>query len=509
MCSFVINSSFEFRHSDFMPHPLLFFGRFHPLLVHLPIGFLTLLAAVELAHRFHRFKHVGQARGIILAMTVAASIVTIACGLMLSSGGGYDRSLLFWHKWTGITLGVFIIATAVCFFLGRHKLYTGFLIATFAVMVPASHFGGSMTHGKSYLTAYAPVWLGGPSPVTTVTPAKKITDPSKAILFAAVVQPIFQQNCLACHNGDKTSGQLRLDSYSAILDGGQSGPAVVPADSDDSLIIKRIMLASADSKHMPPDGKPQPTDDQIAALRWWIDSGAPQHKSIAELNPGISQSDLVFRLLKIAPPVDASTPKSLAEIAGQITDAAARTGALIQPVAVDQPWVSINAAVARSFGNAELEALIPLGNNIKILDLAGTKVTDAGLTAIQQMPNLQELRLERTAVTDAGLKNLTKLRKLDYLNLYGTPVTDAGLDTLKGLPALRHLYLWRTKIDTASAQKFAVAKTDQTKIDRLQNQISALNEQIAAQHIDVVGGVAPATKPATMPVMKTAATAAH
>jgi hypothetical protein len=254
---------------------------------------------------------------------------------------------------------------------------------------------------------------------------------------------------------------------------------------------------------------PQPNDDQIAALRWWIDIGAPEHKTIGELNPSIDQSDLVVRLLKIPPPVDTTTPRPIAAITAQIADAATRTSALIQPIAVDQPWISVNAAVARSFGDAELSSLAPLGNNISILNLAGTKVTDTGLSAIAQMPNLRELRLERTAITDAGLKHLVKLRHLEYLNLYGTPVTDAALETLKDLPALRHLYLWKTKIDPATAHKFAEDKTDRTKIARLQQQIAGLQAEIAAQRVEVVGGVSAATKPATMPVTKTTTAVTH
>ena len=496
-----------------MSNPLLFFGRLHPLLVHLPIGFLTLLALVELANRIHRFRHAAQARGIILVATVAASVVTVACGLMLATGGGYDGGLLFWHKWMGISLALFVIATAWSFFKGRHKLYTGLLVATLAIMAPASHFGGSMTHGRDYLTAYAPTWLGGPSPSQpAIVVKKKLTDPMQADLFADIVQPVLQQNCLACHGSSSISGGLRLDTYAFIRQGGHSGTALLRNDADHSLMLQRMLLSIDQSNHMPPAEKPQPTDDQIAAIRWWIDNGAPEQKKIGDLHPGPEQNHLVVRLLQLPPPVDMNTPKSLADMAPQIAEATAHTGALIQPVAIDQPWLVINASVARTFGDHELAALIPIGKNITVLNLAGTKITDTGLTAIAQMPNLTDLKLERTAITDVGLKNLAQLRKLDYLNLYGTPVTDAGLETLKSLPALRHLYLWKTKVDPQDAQKFADAKTDKTKIARMQQQIATLQAEITAQHVEVIGGIPgppPATKPTTMPVNKSATAAAH
>src|SRR3954467_9413487 len=89
----------------------LFFGHFHPLMVHLPIGFLASLAVLELADRVHHFKHAAQARGVILALTVVASVTAVVLGLMLASAGGYDPHLLAYHKWTGIALAVSCILT--------------------------------------------------------------------------------------------------------------------------------------------------------------------------------------------------------------------------------------------------------------------------------------------------------------------------------------------------------------------------------------------------------------
>ena len=80
----------------------LFFGRLHPLLVHLPIGLIVLLALLEVLARSHRFKQANANAGLILALAVPASLVSVLCGWLLSLGGGYPDSLLQWHKWTGI-----------------------------------------------------------------------------------------------------------------------------------------------------------------------------------------------------------------------------------------------------------------------------------------------------------------------------------------------------------------------------------------------------------------------
>jgi uncharacterized membrane protein len=67
---------------------ILFLGRFHPVLVHLPIGGLVLLGALELVALFIRFKDAARNRRLILALTTAAAGVTAACGWLLSDSGG-------------------------------------------------------------------------------------------------------------------------------------------------------------------------------------------------------------------------------------------------------------------------------------------------------------------------------------------------------------------------------------------------------------------------------------
>ena len=63
---------------------LLLFGRFHPLLVHLPIGLIVLLAFLELLARSPRLQKANASAGMILALAVPASIATAVCGWLLS-----------------------------------------------------------------------------------------------------------------------------------------------------------------------------------------------------------------------------------------------------------------------------------------------------------------------------------------------------------------------------------------------------------------------------------------
>jgi hypothetical protein len=83
------------------------------------------------------------------------------------------------------------------------------------------------------------------------------------------------------------------------------------------------------------------------------------------------------------------------------------------------------------------------------LNLAGTKVTDAGLEYLRRLPKLEMLVLSNTKVTDAGLVHLNALTGLQILRLNNTHATDVGLSGLKGLTALRELRLKGTQVTDA------------------------------------------------------------
>ena len=118
------------------------------------------------------------------------------------------------------------------------------------------------------------------------------------------------------------------------------------------------------------------------------------------------------------------------------------------------------------------------------------------------MPYLKRLHLERTALTDAALTHLSALKELEYLNLYGTSVTDAGLDRLKPLARLRQLYLWQTKVTPEGAKAFGEAVVDKIQIQRWQEEIAALQARIRSeQHTIELGLPVTATNtPANKPV---------
>ncbi len=90
--------------------------------------------------------------------------------------------------------------------------------------------------------------------------------------FEKNVRPILVERCYKCHAIEKPKGKLRLDSLEGILRGGASGPAIVAADPEQSLLVHAIRYKDDDLK-MPP--KNPLAKEQVAILEEWIRRGAP------------------------------------------------------------------------------------------------------------------------------------------------------------------------------------------------------------------------------------------
>src|SRR5262245_40979715 len=90
--------------------------------------------------------------------------------------------------------------------------------------------------------------------------------------YARDIKPLLRERCYACHGVLKQKGGLRLDTAALLREGGNTGPAVVPRQAEDSLLLDRVSEPK-ESRRMPPEGPPL-TPGQIAALRLWVQHGA-------------------------------------------------------------------------------------------------------------------------------------------------------------------------------------------------------------------------------------------
>ena len=98
--------------------------------------------------------------------------------------------------------------------------------------------------------------------------------------YESQIQPIFNNNCIFCHqNGG--SATLNLTTYSGTMTGGWSGPAIVAGDHQNSLLYQRIIQPMGTDGSMPPNDPL--SQSQIDLIAQWIDEGAASSLSTTDV----------------------------------------------------------------------------------------------------------------------------------------------------------------------------------------------------------------------------------
>jgi uncharacterized membrane protein len=436
---------------------LEFFGRFHPVFVHLPIGILLLACICILLSFKASFTTLKPAIPLMLLLGALSAIVSCVTGYLLANGGDYDGKLVSYHQWMGISVA---ILSAILWIIYKKVKSNGILgtVATVLVVLISitGHMGGSLTHGSDYLTA--PLKTGG----TAGGPAiPAIANVQEAFVYQNAIQPLFKSRCYSCHGSEKQKGKLRLDEEVYILKGGEDGHTLVKGKADESELIKRILLPLSDEDHMAPKEKPQLTANEVTLLKWWINNGADFKKKFKEL-PQTDEIKPVLASLQKGEAAGGEIKNSdipteeVSAVDNTVLKKFTDAGITVIPIAQNTNYLSANFINAQSMGKDVLDLIKSIDKQLLWLKLENSKVNDQTLTALKNCKNLTRLSLNNTQITDAGLMALKDLDQLQSLSLVGTKVTAKGINQLKKLQNLKFLYIYQTgvsKTDLASIKK--------------------------------------------------------
>jgi hypothetical protein len=107
-----------------------------------------------------------------------------------------------------------------------------------------------------------------------VTPTRSWDAAGATLQFERDILPILTARCLKCHGSTKPKAGLDLRTRSGMLEGGESGAALVPGSAEKSLLFAMIQKGE-----MPPPKSGKLTADQIALVKAWIEGGAPSDKA--------------------------------------------------------------------------------------------------------------------------------------------------------------------------------------------------------------------------------------
>ena len=241
---------------------VFFIGRFHPIILHLPIGGLAALFVMEIINSYRPQLNLDSACSILLWFSVITVIPSAILGFVLASSGNYDDELLNLHKWLG-WLTALVCVWLLYFNSKSKKTYRVFLYANVIFLLFAGHFGGQLTHGKDYLTKYMPISMKKVLNIDDernyLVVDRKIDSLSTgATYYTNQIKPIIENYCYKCHGQEKQKGDMRFDNIDWDMVNGFDAEKW------------NMMLNEINLGEMPPSDELQLSEDDRRILVDWI-----------------------------------------------------------------------------------------------------------------------------------------------------------------------------------------------------------------------------------------------
>lgn len=420
-----------------LPVLLTVLGRMHPLMLHFPI---VLLLLVGLLYWFPKAIPLGNVKAfnaLLLISLVFTGLTTLA-GLFLSSEEGYLKEEFQAHQWTG--LGVFWIGSLwyIGMKLDKNQIAKSSSIIAVILIFVTGHLGASLTHGEDFLFAS----LNQPDKMETVSL-------EEALAYEHVIKPILEQNCISCHKASKQKGDLRMDEVKFILAGGKNGPIIDQLDPDQSNLLKRIFLPLEDEEHMPPKGKPQLSENEIALLEAWI-------MEKADFENKLTDYDEKSTFLALARDKFSSEENKVYTFDFASSNAISSLNneyRVIHSIYPDAPALRANFYGKSQFDAKYIDEIGKIQEQVVDINLSNMPLNDEDISRLKSFINLEKLNLNATGISGKGLSQLKDLKNLSSLSLSGNSIDEENLEEIISLNQLKNLYVWNTGLSDDAMEK--------------------------------------------------------
>ena len=434
---------------------IFFLGRFHPLLVHLPIGFLILAILIEIYCSIFKIRINPSIINFTWFVAFFSSVLTTILGLLIAETGHYIDENLFMHKifglsLTGITFISWFLRLSIFSNLFSSSLKTLSNVIIVVLLTLTGHYGGNLTHGETYLVDYAPEQIKE----LVVNKNKNIELEIDSVkIYNDLIQPIFNQKCVSCHNKEISRGNLNMDSYSNLLKGGSSGIPINKSDPRKSLLIKRITMPTSELKYMPPDGEPV-SFDEIKTLIWWINNFDKSNENLASLKveDDIKESlEILYSLnFKEKQWFEKIVVEKLDESLIQNID---NTTFQIKYISDDKKFLSVKYLKKNASIN-DIEKLQKISSNITYLTAKSSNLSNDIIKSISNFKNIVKLEIQDNNIDDESIEILQSLNNLEILNIHNTKITNRAIESLKNFKNLKRAYVWGTSISKNEVDDF-------------------------------------------------------
>lgn len=422
-----------------------FLGRFHPLIVHLPIGFI--IASVLMEWRLKDEKYRKAVSYLWFASAITATVSSLF-GWFLANEGSYANWTLFFHRWLGIAL---IFLSLYAWYIRKGDLTKQVPrkitnILGVAILAVTGHLGGNMTHGSDYLLEYAP------KPIQNLmgygashNDLPQFDNADSVHVFNDLIYPSLEKKCLSCHNTKVQNGGLDLSSAESLARGGDSGPTVVSGEIQSEL-LRRVTLPPSSSKFMPTSGTAL-TYHEVKLLEWWILEGASFVDYIPDLQATESVKSTLFSLYNLDITPRPWIEKTKVASLDSLTLVEMRsTGLQVNQLSQSNGWIEVGLAFGEKIKEEQLESLAKASEQITWLEFKNAGLSDEDLKYLQPLKNLTRVRLQGNNISSLGVATFSNFKHLESLNLNETKIDDSIFNILKNNNSLKNIYVWQTDI---------------------------------------------------------------
>ena len=388
---------------------LKYVGKFHPLVLHLPIGSLLMTFLLVLISRTQK-SSLDKAIRIGVDFSFFGALIATILGYFLSLDDTYDIENLKPHLLAGLITLFLTLSLCISHRLKRRKnLFISLFVMTLIALSITGHKGAMITHGEDYLA---------PEAFFEEPQVEKLKD--SIHLYEKVVSVILEDKCVSCHNSSKSKNNLRLDSYDLMMRGGNLGSLFDTVQPEKGLLVKYISLPMEDKLHMPPKNKAQLSDNEKWLLNHWVNYGA--YKKL--LYTKIEDEDLLKNQLISFLGLE----KRVKQARGDVLAKLVSMGFRINPNAIGDNFLKVKFLEA-NLKTKHISLLTKIKDQLIELDFSNSSFNDEMAATLSDFKNLRVLRLDRTAISDKALSYLHG-SELKVLNLCNTSVTFSGVSTL-------------------------------------------------------------------------------
>lgn len=422
------------------------FGRFHPVLVHLPIGFLILGSILVFYAKKEGEEFLPAIRIAFFWGTIAA-LFSVASGIILYLREGYSFNTVSKHLILGLlttllSLGFYLYLKDKVKFIDSKV--RGMSIGLVFILMLTGHFGGELTHGSEYFTEVIPDRFQGLLGISKSAEVSKISLDEQhwgeAIFYQDVIHPILSQNCNSCHNEKNRKGELVLSSPEMMEKGGKSGRVLDHRSPLESTLLARMLLPLEDKEHMPPKDKRQPSKQEVALIHKWLESGASFELSLAKAGVEKEMIHMYFPEEK-----DVFFPETaLSQLSEDILMPFRKSGLLVAPISQESPLLKINAINFSANQKLKFKDFQAIASHIAYLDISGTDQDDTVWNDLMVFENLTVLKINQVNIEGKGIEALHQLKNLKRLYLNYSDLQLSNLLALADHPSLEGIFFYAT-----------------------------------------------------------------